>query len=364
VSGGGSGHEVRTPERPEAVSGGGSGHEVRTPERPEAVSGGGSGPGATAMRFRVDPWSVEYGASVESDLSLSEVEVNVEVERPEEGWGPVAPQPDAPQPPVVLFVDGVRRVDARVWIEETGGDAQPGICASFGAGVARCGDGLPAEVIHASVGRGVFSASVHALDIATAHGSYTAHVAAGSTPEALWIALQERMARREVEAAEAARRDLGAPDDALVVVDGPLSGRQHIAGAIGVIKTHGVAYLPPDLHRVVGRLGPGARTPVFAIGGRWSRYSWYLRLPGGVDAPWAGVVRVECSTELSAPGAIGLADCVGVTLSRYASEPYKDPRAPQNLYPIGGLERELRHRLGDARLLFRGLRSAAALHAG
>jgi hypothetical protein len=316
------------------------------------------------MRFRVDPWSVEYGASVESELSLTEVEVNVEVELPEDHWEPVAAQADAPQPSTVLFVDGVRRVDARVWIEDPDGDPQPGICASYGAGVARCGAGLPAEVIHASVGRGVFSASAHAADITTTHGSYAAHVAAGSTPEALWIALQERMARREVEAAEAARRDLGAPDDALVVVDGPLSGRQHIAGAVGVIKTHGVAYLPPDLHRLVGRLEPGARTPVFAIGGRWSRYSWYLRLPGGVDAPWAGVVRVECSTEISGPGAIQFADSVGVTISRYASEPYKDPRAPQNLYPIGGLERDLRHRLGDARLLFRGLRAAAALGVG
>ena len=49
-----------------------------------------------------------------------------------------------------------------------------------------------------------------------------------------------------------------------------------------------------------------------------------------------------------------------MTLGRYASEPYKDPRAPQNLYPIGGLERDLRHRLGDARLVFRALRVAAA----
>ncbi len=315
------------------------------------------------MRFRVDPWNVEYGASVESELLPSEVEVNVEVEAPADRWEAVGPRPDARQPSTLLFVDGVRRVDARVWIEDPEGDAEPGICASYGAGVARCGPGLPAKVIHASVGRGVFSASAHAVDIATSHGEYTAHVAAGSTPEALWIALQERMARREVESAEAARRDLGAPDDALVVVDGPLSGRQHVTGAVGVIKTHGVSYLPADLNRLVARLAPGGRTPVFAIGGRWSRYSWYLRLPGGVDAPWAGVVRVECSTDVSVPEAIELADTVGVAISRYASEPYKDPRAPQNLYPIGGLERELRHRLGDARLLFRGLRAAAALGA-
>jgi hypothetical protein len=47
-------------------------------------------------------------------------------------------------------------------------------------------------------------------------------------------------------------------------------------------------------------------------------------------------------------------------LPRYASERYKEPRAPQNLYPIAGLERELRRRLGDQRLLYRALRVAAA----
>ena len=42
-----------------------------------------------------------------------------------------------------------------------------------------------------------------------------------------------------------------------------------------------------------------------------------------------------------------------------ASSPHKDPRAPQNLVPIGGLERELRRRLGDQQLLFRSLAAAA-----
>jgi hypothetical protein len=312
------------------------------------------------VKFRVDPWSVEYGASVESDLDRSSVDVNPDVELPADEWRAIPPNPAAPEPATILFVDGVRRVDARVWIEGPDGEAQPGICASYGAGVARCGSGRRAEVIHPLVGRGVFSASEHAAEIVTAHGTYDPHVAGGPNPEALWLALQERMARREVEAAERAREEVPDPDDALVVVDGPLSGRQHVAGAIGVIKTHGVAYLPPDLHRLVSRLAAGARTPLFAISGRFSRLSWYLALPGGADAPWAGVVRVECSTDVPVAAAGALADSVGVTLSRYASEPYKDPRAPQNLYPIGGLERELRRRLGDPRLMFRALRVAAA----
>ena len=48
------------------------------------------------------------------------------------------------------------------------------------------------------------------------------------------------------------------------------------------------------------------------------------------------------------------------TLPRFASEPHKDPRAPQNLYPIAGLEHALRRRLGDPLLLERSLRRAAA----
>ena len=57
---------------------------------------------------------------------------------------------------------------------------------------------------------------------------------------------------------------------------------------------------------------------------------------------------------------IRLADLSAVTLPRFASTPYKDPRAPQNLTPIAGLERRLRGMLGDQRLLLRALTTAAA----
>ncbi|MFS8586536.1 MAG: hypothetical protein FWJ72_15825, partial [Acidimicrobiia bacterium] len=53
------------------------------------------------------------------------------------------------------------------------------------------------------------------------------------------------------------------------------------------------------------------------------------------------------------------ADVVAATLPRFASQPHNDPRAPQNLHPIAGLERELKRRLGDAALLERALRAAA-----
>jgi hypothetical protein len=76
--------------------------------------------------------------------------------------------------------------------------------------------------------------------------------------------------------------------------------------------------------------------------------------------PWSGVVRLECSADLPCAEVIRLADVTTRLLPPWASSPHKDPRAPQNLVPIGGLERELRHRLGDTQLLYRSLRAAAA----
>jgi len=310
------------------------------------------------VKFSVDPWDPSYGGSVETDLEPSEVVVNPEIEVPTGEWEPITAGTTVPRAETVLFVDGVRRIDARVWVEDDTGDSEPGVCASYAAGVVRAGE--RAEIVAAVVGRGVFSASRAIRPIPTKYPevTYLPFAAADSTPEALWIAIQEQMARREVEMAEVAR--LEAPADALVLLDGPVTNRTHIAEAIGVIKTHATAYLPPELHRLVASLPAGARTPLFTIGGRGSRHSWYLRLPGGSGSPWSGVVRCECSADIAPGRAIELAGVVGATVPRYASEAHKDPRAPQNLYPVGGLERELRRRLGDPDLLYRALRLSAA----
>jgi hypothetical protein len=92
----------------------------------------------------------------------------------------------------------------------------------------------------------------------------------------------------------------------------------------------------------------------------WARYSWFLRLPGPVGHPGSGITRLEASGDLRAAEATALADRSPVTLPGYASVPHKDPRVPQNLFPIGGLERALRHRLGDAARVQCALRIAAA----
>jgi hypothetical protein len=96
------------------------------------------------------------------------------------------------------------------------------------------------------------------------------------------------------------------------------------------------------------------------VGTSWTRHSWYVRLPGPGGAPLAGVVRCECPADVAPEALTVLADLTAAVLPRYASEAHKDPRAPQNLYPIAGLERDLRHRLGDPQVLYRALRVASA----
>jgi hypothetical protein len=177
---------------------------------------------------------------------------------------------------------------------------------------------------------------------------------------ALSQSLQRRLAEVEVDVAKAARDAAGTESTTdLLIVDGPLLGRQHLPRALGYIKSHHATYLPPELNAVVGALTPGQRTPAFLMGTSWDRHSWYLRLPGPKGAPWSGVVRIECPATLAVDEVARLAGLSQRCLGRFASAAYKDSRAPQNLYPIAGLERELRRRLGDPRLLYRALREAA-----
>ena len=305
------------------------------------------------MKIAVESWAPEYGSLVDSgEMEEAEAPTDVEVEMPAGEWRPLSPSPETPKPAAIHFVDGVRRIDARVWITHDDGMTRLGICASYAAGVVRCGQ--RAEVIDAQVRRQLVS-TAGAPALVTRAGRFEPCAAAKDAIDELLIALQGQLGQLEVQVA--ARN---VPEDALLVLDGPVSrGRHQIPDALGYVKTHQVRYLPASLSEVVSGLKPGERTPIFLTQTTWSRYSWYLRLPGGEGHPWSGVVRCEASAE----GEVGkfrrLADQSAAVLPAYASERHKEPRAPQNLYPISTLERELRRRLGDVAYVHRELRRSA-----
>ena len=309
------------------------------------------------MKYVVEQWAPDHGSPMEPGaLEESQASVDVSVEVPADDWRPLSPGPQASVPADMAFVDGVRRVEARVWVTDGSNQPHQGICASYAAGVVRCNGA--ATVVDAAVRRSLFCDGPDLEPIETRHGRFGVRRVVTGSPDALSLGLQAAMGELEHEVS------VPVPDDCLLVVDGPLRERRTMSHAVGYVKTHHVAYLPAVVRDVVVGLAPGQRTPVFLIGDGFRRWSWYLRLPGDVSHGWAGVVRCEASPDRTVDEVRHLADCCALALPRFASEPHKDARAPQNLYPIAGLERELRRRLGDRRLLYRALRAAPRAAAG
>lgn len=317
------------------------------------------------MRFSVDAWDPGYGTSFSDDgeiLEASGARVDLEVECPADHWAPIPPS-QAALPSAVRFVDGVRRIDARVWVSPPGsGDATMGICGSYSAGVVcSCAEGAHLSTV--AVRRGLFTSAVHATDVATPHGLWPVSPATEIPGVALALnlslALQRKLAELEVVAAANARADHAIEDD-LLVIDGPLRGRTGLARTVSLIKSHQASYLPPIVSGIIAQLGTGERTPVFMLGTTWKRFTWYLRLPCQIETTWSGIVRMECSPELPVAEAVVSANQTQVAIPPFASQPHKDARAPQNLYPIAGLETQLRHRMGHPQLLWRSLRQTAA----
>lgn len=312
------------------------------------------------MKFAVEAWAPEYGAAVDQErLEEASGKVGIDVERPAGEWSALDPRPEVAPLEDVVFVDGVRRVDARVWIT-AGSGTHAGLCASVAAGAVRC-QPSGARVVGSRVFRGVYAdASVAGSPIATRHGAYEFVPCTSGSPDDLYPdlygAIHERMTMLE---AQIVGDDVDADDADVVVFDGPLRGRTYREG-VGFIKTQHVKYLPDQEWQVLPTLRAGQRTPLFSIGGsRFTRWSWYLRLPGPVAHPMSGIARCELPRQGTAIDAARRADAVTATLPHYASEPHKDARAPQNLYPIAGLENDLRRRLGDRDLMERALRVAA-----
>lgn len=307
------------------------------------------------MKLRIDPWDPGYGASVELETELDEVVgLDLEVEVP--GPWKALPAPEVEEGICCAFVDGVRRIDARLFAEADDGEA-PGLAGSWAVGAAW--STIPPEVKDIRVGREVvlgdgLKPDALELRIRDYELNFSPSSVPGSGPLDPLRGLQNAM--REAEA-ELARETLDCDEVTLVVCDGPLS---YFAPGptVGMVKRQSRTYLDPERSRLLADLEAGERTPVFRLGEqRLERYSWYLRLAGRrpIDGVMAGVVRLEVAALGGLEAAQTLANLAGACLPRFASEPGRDPRAPQNLYPVGALEGLLRNRLGDATLIRRAL---------
>ncbi len=80
-----------------------------------------AGQAAAAARFTVDPWDPGYGQAFSDEagggsLQESSAELDLDTELPAGRWRPVDPDLAAARPATVLFLDGIRRIDARIWV--------------------------------------------------------------------------------------------------------------------------------------------------------------------------------------------------------------------------------------------------------
>lgn len=310
-------------------------------------------------RMYVEGWAPEYGAPFDPDeqLAPAEGEIDPTVERTD--WEPLEGTDDGCER--IAFVDGVRRVDARLLMDDPAAGPIPGICGTFAVGATLWHrPERRSEIRDVKVERWAVLAGGHAdeLPAVDLEPPYRSTTTPSDDPSHLVRELHTRMRRAEGELASTMAAE------AFVVADGPLNRPLVPLPVVGYVKTHRVTYLPTEQNAVIAQLAPGQRTPLFTIASDRPdvcRYSWYVRLAmlhGGHS--WTGIVRCEASGRLAKDEVRTIADRTAALLPVTGSEPHVDPRAPQNLVPIGALERELRHRMGDPGLVYRALRHAVS----
>jgi hypothetical protein len=259
----------------------------------------------------------------------------------------------------LAFVDGVRRGDASLYQEDsTTGLLARGIAGSHACGAVIAGPGERPVFAHERVSHTVIWGSGLTGTLPAQDGGWSWQVASieSDDPDAPLQELQQRMRKAEGLLAENLCHD-----GYLTIVDGPLSYvRSRDVPVVGFVKTHTRPLLALEHHLRVPELTAGQRTGLFAIGE--DRYSCYLRLaqPNTFAGPWSGIVRLEVPQSVGLAATVDVVDALRVSLPRFAGIAHRDPRAPQNMQPVGALERHLRHLMGDAQLARRAVRQAVA----
>jgi hypothetical protein len=317
---------------------------------------------ASPPRFRLDAWASDYVGSVDIDDSEDEEASPFEVDTSVEtlDWStPVACRP-VERPKRIVFVDGVQRTEVwgRIEVDGSAVDAALG-SAAVGAAISYEGHAdvifdEPTRVhrVYAVAG----AVSVEPIEVGA--GRHILRFEPATVAErgrnGVAHALSNRRAELERQFAEAL-----VDEESLVVLDGRLSfepGPVHqVVGMAKTIHRNYLQGLPESA--MVPLLAACERTPVFRIHyGETTRYSWYLRLPftRSIHHSLAGIVRLE-TPEIGKEAAVRLANLTAYHLPDFASQPQHDPRAPQNLVPIGALEKRLRHEMGDAVWLRRSI---------
>ncbi len=332
--------------------------------------------------IRLEPWSIGYDApvSINPEEIPSSDNVNTEFECDNGDWQPMRTAIAPELPNQILFIDGRMRIDS-LWLGRRDDEILYGAFATIAVGAvlvdrtiskAKC---VAAEIRRIIAIGGNLNPPVTSIPAPMGGRGELKYdfclTKAENEPDTPSQIVQSAMLDEELRIANeiSLNKEL-IKENTLIVRDGPLLYRvyQTPYETIGYVKTMGKAYLKGENAKVLRSLKVGERTPIFRISNNnGSNLSWYLR-SGSQDLNYKklgyhdlhGIIRIDLNGGLTLEQAKAIADQSTYLIPQYASHPTRDPRAPQNLTPVGALEKELGRRMGSRELISRRLRSFLA----
>ncbi|RLJ70512.1 hypothetical protein BCF55_0787 [Hydrogenivirga caldilitoris] len=312
-------------------------------------------------RFSFDTWKT---LEIEDEY----LEESEEIEDPEvetKDWGPIEGVPC--EGLSVVFVDGVRRTEHLIYLEDDEGNFSEGAFVSVGAGALfmRHAQINPAHQAFQNFMVERFLLLKEGIDLGEEKLRFNFRESVlefrvKTTNKELSPFVNELMSRMESQVAEHTFKRLK-PD--LMITDGTVHYNAKIKELpfVGYVKKHRKRYVPNDKTYVFRELKVGERTPIVKLHSQpnmegegvksFDKFTWYVRISENEGI--SGIARLEVSAGIGLKKAIALANQTAWIIPKFASAEFSDRRAPHNLTPIKHLENALRRRLGSQALIRR-----------
>ncbi|NTX99479.1 DNA double-strand break repair nuclease NurA [Deinococcus sp. JMULE3] len=336
------------------------------------------------MRIRLDPWPVDIEGGQLSLQPFGGELIDIETPR----WAAIPARPIPDRLTQVLVVDGKRRMESRVFLEDDEGGAGMGGFGAYVVGAVNlCPHGTrqaelldvrAQRVLAHAPGLRVNPTELSPRDPHTGQLLYVPVPTESADPlaplhrlQSLMLDAEQELSHAYASAVPADETDDEEPLTALTLQDGTLRrGGANLGGAVvGYVKTMQTQYLSTDRVGLLSSLKPGERTPILHMKsetGRSTRFTWYVRLCEAAfyQHPMSGVMRLEMyappEPDFLPRSVRQVANLSGTLLTRLGSRAHKDPRAPQNLIPTAALEQAMNRSMGSADLVTRRIRAHIA----
>ena len=323
------------------------------------------------MKLRLDPWETEYNTAHSAGEALSE-HPNIETGIEYKDWQAVTPTTNVEKTlyDQLLFVDGSRRIEARVLLEDENKQVAFGALGSYGVGVVSCcPQGLArANFLQWQIKRICTLSGGHSINdfelkqtLNKCLGKLNYEVVSSQErdADAVLRKLQFEMLNAERLLSSSLVDDY---PNALIINDGPRPRIGFEPNVIGYLKTSHSIPIGPKKISLIRELEQGQRSPLYLVKGQdatQNYFEWFLRLRD--PHPWlyslAGMVRLQASAGKDPQKRLDnvrqLADWLASKLGNFSSKQHQDPRAPQQLLPIRALETELRRHMGSLQIIRR-----------